>query len=215
MITRDGYAIIMVTGAILLALIVSAVFSGTLWLWVAAGLAGIIFLFHFFFFRDPERDIPAGERLILSPADGKVVSVEQVEENAYLKDKSWKVSIFLSVFNVHVNRVPVTGILESLRYKKGQFLAAFNHRASELNEQSILGVRSEFGLVLFKQIAGVIARRIVYHCKEGDRVTAGERFGMIRYGSRVDVFFPLSGIVKVSVGDRVKGGISVLGEFEA
>jgi len=215
MITRDGYPIIMVTGTVLLALVLTAVFSGTFWFWVTAGLVGVIFLFHFFFFRDPERDIPAGERLILSPADGKVVAIEQVEENDYLKDKSWKVSIFLSVFNVHVNRMPVTGVLESLSYKKGQFLAAFNHRASELNEQSILGVRSEFGLVLFKQIAGVIARRIVYHCKEGDRVTAGERFGMIRYGSRVDVFFPLSGSVKVAVGDRVKGGISVLGEFKA
>jgi phosphatidylserine decarboxylase len=213
MITKDGYPIIFFTGIIFFALMLSMyLYGGTVFL-IASIVTGSIFIFHFFFFRDPERQIPESENLILSPADGTVVVVEQVEENDFLKEKCWKISIFLSVFNVHVNRMPVSGKLAYVRYKSGQFLAAFNHRASDLNEQTIIGISSSRGPVLFKQIAGIIARRIIYRCEENQSVSAGERFGMIRYGSRVDVFFPLSASVKVERKDKVKGGISILGEF--
>lgn len=213
MITRDGYPIIAWTGVILLVLVIASVLYPLPALIVVAAVAGIVFIFHFFFFRDPEREIPEDERSILSPADGVVVHIGEEEESEYLKTRARKISIFLSVFNVHVNRMPVSGAIEYLDYRKGMYLAAFKEQASDLNEQSVIGVRSSYGAVLFKQIAGVIARRIVYHCRKGDTVSSGERFGMIRYGSRVDVFIPLDARLKVNLKDKVKGGLTVLGEF--
>jgi phosphatidylserine decarboxylase len=212
MIAQDGWPIIRITSIIfLIFLFLSFVFVNQI-LITAACLFGFLLLFHLFFFRDPEREIPQNQYAVLSPADGRVVSVEKVEEQEYFKEHVWKISIFLSVFNVHVNRMPTNGKIEYLAYKKGQFLAAFAGRASELNEQSVIGIQNANGKVLFKQIAGLIARRIIYHCEDGEEVIAGERFGMIRYGSRVDVFVPLSTNIMVSRMQRVKGGISVLGE---
>lgn len=215
MIARDGFTVILWTGvALLLSLILTLLFTLPV-LIILTVLIGVLFLFHFFFFRDPERRIPSGAEYILSPADGTVIEISEEEEPLYLKTRSRKISIFMSVFNVHVNRMPVTGIIEYIDYKKGQYLAAFKQRASELNEQSVIGLRSDKGPILFKQIAGVVARRIVYHCNSGDRVQAGERFGMIRYGSRVDVFLPLDASINVSLKDKVKGGSTILGEFSA
>jgi phosphatidylserine decarboxylase len=174
----------------------------------------IIFIFNFYFFRDPERVIPKGKDLVLSPADGTVVLIEEVNEPYYFKEKVMRVSIFLSVFNVHVNRVPVAGIVEFVKYIKGKFLVAFADKASEENEQSIIGIRHEKGKILFKQIAGIIARRIIYNLKEGETVSAGERFGLIRYGSRVDVFFPSNATIHVKLKDKVVGGETILGEFK-
>jgi len=213
MIAKDGLPIIRITGIIFsILLVLSIVFPNSV-LIIFTFLTGGILLFHFFFFRDPEREIPQNQHAVLSPADGRVVSVEKVEENEYLKGQAWKISVFLSVFNVHVNRMPVSGKIEYVTYKKGQFLAAFNKKASELNEQSVIGIQNEGGKVLFKQIAGLIARRIIFHCKKGEEVIAGARFGMIRYGSRVDVFIPLSANIMVTRMQKVKGGITILGEF--
>jgi phosphatidylserine decarboxylase len=213
MIAKDGWPIIRITAVFFLIFLVLSTFFTNVFLIALTSLIGVLLLFHFFFFRDPQREIPQNQYAVLSPADGRVVSVEQVEEKEYFKEKVWKISIFLSVFNVHVNRMPVSGKIEYLRYKKGQFLAAFAARASELNEQSVIGIQNINGKVLFKQIAGLIARRIIYRCNDGDEVNAGERFGLIRYGSRVDVFLPLSANILISRMQRVKGGSSVLGEF--
>ena len=213
MIAPDGLKIIGVTTLVLVLLIILTVFFPLLWLKLITALVLLLFLFNFYFFRDPQRKIPTGSDLILSPADGKVVMIEEIEEPYYLKAKVKRVSIFLSVFDVHVNRIPVTGKVTFLKYIEGKFLVAFTDKASEENEQSLIGIEHAKGKVLFKQIAGIIARRIVYHLHTGDQVTAGERFGMIKYGSRVDVFFPKNTTIRVNLNDTVKGGETVIGEF--
>ncbi|MFZ0392077.1 MAG: phosphatidylserine decarboxylase family protein [Calditrichia bacterium] len=182
---------------------------------ILAVLSGIFSIFNMFFFRDPERSIPADENAVLSPADGKVVEVVQEENVQFFNEPVTRISIFLSVFNVHVNRVPFSGKVEHLEYRKGSFMAAFKPEASGENEQTIIGIEGPGGRrVMFKQIAGLIARRIICELREGYSVTAGDRMGMIRYGSRVDVFFPAgTAAAQVKVGQHVKGGESVLGVF--
>lgn len=162
--------------------------------------------FVLYFFRDPERTIPPGD-VVVSPADGKVVDVREVEMEA---QRAWKISIFLSVFDVHVNRAPLSGTIQNLRYQRGRFLMAFRPEASVENEQNTITIEGERLTVTFKQIAGTIARRIVFRKKLGDRVELGERVGLIKFGSRVDVFLPLEVPPAVAVGDRVRGGSSVL-----
>ena len=186
MIAPDGIKVIVITFIILVLCVVITYFFPILILKILTGIVTVIFLFNFFFLRDPERNIPSGNDLILSPADGTVVMIQDVEEPYYFKEKVRRVSIFLSVFDVHVNRIPVSGKVEFLKYIQGKFLVAFADKASEENEQSIIGIRHEKGKILFKQIAGIIARRIIYHVTEGDSVTAGDRFGFrqpARHGS--------------------------------
>ena len=214
MIAPDGVKIIVVTLLIFILFIVVTYFFPVLPLKILTGFIAVIFLFNFYFFRDPERTIPGGKDLILSPADGTVVLIEEVDEPYYFKSKVRRVSIFLSVFNVHVNRIPVSGRVEFLKYLEGKFFVAFADKASEENEQSIIGIRHEKGKILFKQIAGIIARRIIYHVTEGDTVNAGDRFGLIRSGSRVDMFFPENVELKISLRDKVYGGETVIGEFK-
>ncbi len=214
MIAKDGLIIILITSAIFAILLLITYFFPFLLFKIISALVGIVFIFNFFFFRDPDRNIPLGEDLILSPADGTVIKIIEVEEPYYFKAKVKRVSIFLSVFNVHVNRIPVTGEAELVKYIPGKFLIAFDHKASEDNEQSIIGIKHKKGKLLFKQIAGIIARRIIYHIDEGDSVTAGDRFGMIRYGSRVDMFFPENVEIKVKLDDKVYGGETIIGEFK-
>lgn len=176
-------------------------------------LAAVVFGFTLNFFRDPERQTPAGERLVISPADGKVIQVKPVHEPEFHGAETTLISIFMSPINVHVNRNPISGKVTHLRYVPGEFFAAFEDKASEKNEQTIIGIENKWGKVLFKQIAGFVARRIVCTLKTGDEVRAGERFGMIKFGSRVDVFVPRNSLPKVSVGEHVVAGESVLAEF--
>jgi phosphatidylserine decarboxylase len=167
-------------------------------------------LFVLNFFRDPERTIPDEERVIVSAGDGKVVEI--VEEKDPLLDEPYRrISIFLNIFNVHVQRTPVAGRIERVKYNKGKFLNAASHKASLDNEQNSMIIHTGREKVLVKQIAGLIARRIVCWAKEGDNYSLGQRFGLIRFGSRVDLFLPLDAEVKVSLGDHVKGGISIIG----
>ena len=180
--------------------------------WAAAVVAALG-LFSAFFFRDPERAIPPGARLVISPGDGKVVVVEPAPADNALGPGAQQISIFLSVFDVHVNRAPIAGIVEKVEYHKGEFLPAFDHKASLRNEQNTVTVQDGETRVVFKQIAGLIARRIVFRKQPGDRVERGERVGMIRFGSRVDVLLPASAKIAVRVGDRVRGGSSVLAEL--
>ncbi len=165
------------------------------------------------FFRDPERTTPKGDRHIIAPADGKIVALKTVEESEYFHSRVQQISIFMSPLNVHVNRNPVSGVVKHVRHNPGEFFAAFEDKASEKNEQTIVGVENSHGKVLFKQIAGFVARRIVCSLNVGDSVTAGTRFGMIKFGSRVDVLVPGDAAVRVKVGDNTIAGETVLADF--
>lgn len=172
-------------------------------------IPGVLAFFFLWFFRDPERAIPPEAGAVVSPGDGKVTDVSTVMVN---NEKQTRISIFLSVFDVHVNRSPIAGVVRDVRYQRGQFLNAMNQASAELNEQNIVTMESDGGgqTVVFKQIAGLLARRIVFHPKVGDRLERGQRVGLIKFGSRVDVVLDASARVSVKVGDRVQGGASVL-----
>lgn len=179
----------------------------------------VIFLmsFTFYFFRDPERSIPEGydDSMILAPGDGKIVIVEDIinkEDNLYAKGEPLKqISIFLSPLNVHVNRNPTNGTVKYYKYIEGEYIVAFDHKSSDRNERTEIGIEDRMGRkVLFKQIAGFVARRIVCDLEEGDSVKAGERFGMIKFGSRVDILLKPDTEIKVKINDIVKGGETVV-----
>ncbi len=189
--------------------VLTGVFWALSWLW-AAGLFGGLFLFVTWFFRDPERNIPQDPDVIVSPADGKVVEIIQ-ENDPLLGEGYTRVSIFLNVFNVHVNRVPIAGKVQATRYNPGKFFNAASHKASLENEQSAIVLNNGHVTILVKQIAGLIARRIVCWAKKGDEYQLGQRFGLIRFGSRVDLFLPEGTKIKVAKGDIVSGGSSIIG----
>ena len=171
-------------------------------------------IFVISFFRDPERKILEGEGIVVSPADGKVVKIQDVKGDAIYGGDAVCISIFLSIFNVHVNRSPYEGVVKKVVYNHGKFLAAFDDKASLLNEQNSVLIESKNGKkILVKQIAGLIARRIVCWVKEGDSVERGLRYGLIRFGSRVDIFLPPDTELKVKVGDKIKGGIDIIGRL--
>jgi phosphatidylserine decarboxylase len=163
--------------------------------------------FFLWFFRDPERRIPTLAGAVVSPGDGKVTDVSVVSVGGVSRNR---ISIFLSVFDVHVNRSPIAGTIRDVRYQRGKFLNAMNAQSAEENEQNIVTVEADGRTVIFKQIAGLIARRIVFNFEVGDRVACGERVGLIKFGSRVDVLFDCDAAIRVKLGDRVKGGASVL-----
>jgi phosphatidylserine decarboxylase len=179
---------------------------------IVAVVAVLLALFVFSFFRDPERMIPAEPGAVVSPGDGRVVVVTE-EENAGRPGK--RLSIFLAVWNVHVNRSPAAGTITKLEYRPGKFLAAMRERASVENEQNVFTLSTEAGEIVFKQIAGLIARRVVSWKKQGDKVARGERIGLVRFGSRVDLWVPKEAEILVRTGESVKGGSSVLARWPA
>ena len=186
------------------------------WLWwPLAVVLAIVAVWVVAFFRDPIRRGPRGDRYVVAAAEGHVVHVIETDEPMYVKERAIRVSIFLSVFDVHVNRYPVNGMVELVHYNKGKFLHAGSEKASLDNEQSSIGIRGPRGPVLVRQIAGLIARRIVTDAKPGEAVQQGDRMGLIRFGSRTDVFLPLSArpVLKVKPGDRVRVGGTVLAEY--
>ncbi len=197
---RDGYYYA-------LGLVVAAILVG----WFArppwAVVPILLALFFLWFFRDPERSIPAGADAVVSPADGKVTDISWVTAG---REKQLRISIFLSVFDVHVNRAPIAGFVREVRYQRGKFLNAMNSASAEENEQNIVRVEGDGQSVVFKQIAGLLARRIVFHPKVGDRLERGQRVGLIKFGSRTDIILNSPAAVKVKVGDRVRGGASIL-----
>ena len=204
-IAREGWPhvlILLVTG-------------GVAWLflpWLGGVLIGLG-IFSLYFFRDPEREIPQAPHLAVSPADGKIVKVIPAPEGNPLGAGATQVSIFLSVFDVHVNRSPIAGRIADVQYHKGEFLPAFDDKASLRNEQNAVTVEAGSERLVFKQIAGLIARRIVFRKRLDESVVRGERVGLIKFGSRVDLFLPGSARVVVKVGDRVSGGSSVIAEL--
>ncbi|WP_441000554.1 phosphatidylserine decarboxylase family protein [Fodinibius sp. SL11] len=212
MFARDGYTTIFVT--IIFALIVSGIARYIEPHWTAYLLytaMALLVAFILYFFRDPDREITQGENIVLSPADGKVVQIKEVDEDRYIQGPSTQISIFLSPLNVHVNRIPVTGTLEYLEYEPGIFLAAYDHRASEMNERADFGVKHPSGTkIFFRQITGLLARRIVYHIEKGDKLELGKRFGMMKFGSRMDILVPPSVEVNVSEGEKAVAGKTIL-----
>ena len=183
--------------------------SWPLWLF-AIGLT-VIALWVAYFFRDPTRTGERGEQLVIAPADGKIVMIAEVDEPTFVKERAIRVSIFMNVFNVHVNRYPVSGIVRFVERRAGRFMNAAASEASLENEQTSIGIESGSNHILVRQIAGLIARRIVTDAKEGDHVRQGDRMGLIRFGSRVDVFLPTTTTMRVKVGDATYAGVTVLG----
>jgi phosphatidylserine decarboxylase len=182
--------------------------------WLVYILSFAFFIIILQFFRSPSRNWAQNDKHIICPADGKVVVIEETEETEYFKDKRIQVSIFMSPINVHVNRNPISGIVKFVKYHKGKYLVAWDPKSSTDNERTTIVIESKAGIpVLFRQIAGALARRIVWYVKEGDEVKQGDQFGFIKFGSRVDVFLPLGTKINVKIGDTVQGGITVLGEF--
>jgi phosphatidylserine decarboxylase len=198
---RDGY----IYGLSLLAVAVVLVWATGNWAWSIAPV--LLAAFFLWFFRDPERTIPTGPGLIVSPGDGLVTETTSINTPVGPRQR---VSIFLSVFDVHVNRSPIGGVLTSVRYQKGRYMNAMNPDSADRNEQNIATVRGEGIEVTFKQIAGLLARRIVFNYNEGHTLTRGQRVGLIKFGSRVDVIMPAEAELRVKKGQRVKGGSSVL-----
>ena len=198
---RDGY----IYGLSLLAVAGVLAWATGSWYWGIPPL--LLAAFFLWFFRDPQRTIPFGPGLIVSPGDGLVTESVTISTP---DGPRRRISIFLSIFDVHVNRSPIEGVLSGVRYQKGQYLNAMNRASAESNEQNIATVSSEGMEVTFKQIAGLLARRIVFNPRKGDRLERGQRVGLIKFGSRVDIIFPAEAEPKVKVGNRVKGGETVL-----
>lgn len=199
---RDGY----IYGLSLLVVALLLVWVTGTWWWTIPPL--VLAAFFLWFFRDPERTIPEDPGLIVSPGDGLVTETVTISTP---NGPRQRVSIFLSVFDVHVNRSPIAGVVSHVRYQKGKYLNAMNPSSAESNEQNIVTVYGEGIEVTFKQIAGLLARRIVFPFREGDRVDRGQRVGLIKFGSRVDILMPVEAELQVKPGNRVKGGCSVLG----
>ncbi|KKW36085.1 MAG: Phosphatidylserine decarboxylase proenzyme [Candidatus Uhrbacteria bacterium GW2011_GWC2_53_7] len=217
MITRYGYDVYFtVAGVCVAAIVIAILFVDPRSVrYAVVGSAGLVLLFATNFFRDPDRVIPSGDGIVVSPADGKVIVVKEVDQPEYIGGPSVQISIFMSPLNVHVNRVPITGTVKHLRYVAGEYFAAFADKASEKNEQMIVGMENARGKVLFKQIAGFVARRIVCELRQDQEVGAGERFGMIKFGSRVDVFVRPSADVSVKIGDVVTAGETILAAYRS
>lgn len=201
---RDGY----IYGLSLLAVAAVLAWATGAWYWSIVPV--LLAMFFLWFFRDPNRAIPKGEGLIVSPADGVVTETVRIDTPEGARQR---ISIFLNVFDVHVNRTPIAGEITSVRYQTGKFLNAMNQECAERNEQNIVTVRGEGIEIVFKQIAGLIARRIVFNYGEGDRVERGQRVGLIKFGSRTDVILPAEADIRVKTGQRVKGGASIIAEM--
>ena len=207
---REGLVFIGI-GIILAAVALTAAVVWRSWpLWLVAFVLMILALWVAYFFRDPERAGERGGGLVIAPADGKVVMITEVDEPAFLHGKALRISIFMNVFNVHVNRYPVSGTVRFVHYNPGKFLNAATDKSSLENEQMSVGIESGNLRILVRQIAGLVARRIVTYSREGDVVEQGERMGIIRFGSRVDVFLPTSSRPAVQVGEVTLAGSSVI-----
>jgi phosphatidylserine decarboxylase len=182
--------------------------------WFAYLLSAFLTITIVQFFRAPTRQFTQGDNLIIAPADGKVVVIEETTENEYFKDKRLQVSIFMSPINVHINRYPIAGVVSFFKYHPGKFLAAWEPKSSTDNERTTIVVKHNKGTeILFRQIAGALARRIVWYCKEGDKAEQCGEMGFIKFGSRVDLFLPLGTKLNVKINDVVKGSQSVIGEI--
>lgn len=214
MFTKYGYTTIGIVLIISFFLLVAGIFFNNGFIkYPLFVIAFLLIIFTLNFFRDPERITPAKDNIVVSPADGTVLFVKEVIDEKFINGKAKQISIFMSPLNVHVNRIPISGTVEYLKHHDGEFIAAFEDKASEKNERTEIGIASEKGKVLFTQIAGFVARRIVCDLKVGDKVKIGERFGMIKFGSRVDILVPNTWQEKVKKDDKVFAGETILFEI--
>jgi phosphatidylserine decarboxylase len=214
MITKYGYINVTIIAIISLALLVGSYFIENAYTKIGIATIALLFLlFTLYFFRDPERTSPQLDNVVVSPADGKVLLIKKVESNKYVNGEAWQVSVFMSPLNVHVNRIPIDGKIELVNYVHGEYLVAFHDKADERNERSEFGILSKYGKVFFTQVAGFVARRIVYNLDEGDSVTMGNRFGMIKFGSRCDVIVSTDWELKVKENELVSAGETILFEY--
>ena len=182
--------------------------------WIVYILSALLFVIIVQFFRSPDIEITKDETQVLCPADGKVVVIEETDETEVLKDRRIQLSVFMSPINVHINRNPISGVVKYFKYHPGKYLVAWHPKSSTENERTTILIENHAGIpVLFRQIAGALARRIVWYVKQGDEVEQGEQFGFIKFGSRVDIFLPLGTKINVSLGEVVKGGRTVLAEL--
>lgn len=219
MLTKYGLDNIIVMLGLSIILIVGSFFIHTKWVsYPVAGIGLLLAVFTFWFFRDPDRIVPkeaeSDESLVVSPADGKIVEIVREFEPHYLKSEVIRISIFLSPLDVHVNRAPVSGVVEYFDYKSGDYLVAYHPKSSEKNEQTHIGMRNGKGKIFFKQIVGVLARRLVWDINTGDTLAAGQRFGMMKFGSRMDIMVNPASEIFVKVGDKVVAGESLLGKMK-
>jgi phosphatidylserine decarboxylase len=214
-VAREGVIFIIIAWLLALGALWMASLRHSIGWYIVAVPLVMIALWVVYFFRDPERTGDRGEHLVVSPADGLVVMVTDVEEPSFVAGMATRISIFMNVFNVHVNRYPVNGVVKYLNYNKGLFLHAAHDKASLENEQMSVGIESGSRRILVRQIAGLIARRIVNYAKMGDMAEQGVRMGIIRFGSRVDVFIPTDCIVRIKVGERTIAGTTVLAELRS
>jgi len=198
------FAVIFLVGALVTPGLILKILTVTSWLLV---------LFSIYFFRDPDREIPTGKNLIVSPADGKIILIEQIEDRDFFKSPVQKVSIFMSVFDVHINRIPIDGRVSYFNYQKGKFHRAYKDSASYENERTIIVIENEKIKLLFIQIAGIVARRIVCRIRQGWEVKQGERFGMIKFGSRVDMLLPMEVTLSVKLNQKVTAGETIIGQY--
>lgn len=213
--TKYGYSTIGYVTLIVFILAVAAIFLNNNFIRIPLIIIAVFLLiFTLNFFRDPERNVPSADNIVVSPADGKVIVVKEVLDDKFINGKAIQISIFMSPLNVHVNRIPVSGKLDYLRYIEGDYLIASDDKASDKNERAEFGISGKYGKILFTQVAGYVARRIVYEVKVGDNVKMGERFGMIKFGSRVDVVAPVDWKIKVKVHDKVVAGETILFEYK-
>ena len=218
MLTRYGIDVLIGVAIAILLIVGIALWTDERWLRILLyAVAAFLSIFALNFFRDPSRQVEAGSRspgnIIASPADGKVVMIAEMDEPEYMKTKTKMISIFMSPLDVHVNRIPVSGMVEYLRYVKGEFLVASKPDAVHKNERQVIGIDAQGRKLTFSQVTGYIARRIVCDLKAGDSVTMGERFGMIKFGSRVDIYLPVTATLLVKEGDRVRAGETVIAEW--
>ena len=214
MFTKYGYTTIGITAIISFLLLVLGIFiNNNIAKYGLFDVAIFLISFTLYFFRDPDRKPPVKDSIVVSPADGKVLFVKEVIAEEFIGGKATQISIFMSPLNVHVNRIPISGTVDYLEYIEGRYVAAFEDKASELNERSITGITNKNGKILFTQVAGFIARRIINNLAIGDKVNIGQRFGMIKFGSRVDVVAPLNWIPKVNKDELVAAGETILFEL--
>jgi phosphatidylserine decarboxylase len=210
---REGYIFIAIALAVAAATFALALTRRSWWLWLLALAILVVALWVAYFFRDPERSGERGDRVVVAPADGKVVMITEVDEPTFIHGRAARLSIFMNVFSVHVNRYPVSGVVKYVHYAPGKFFNAVTDKSSVENEQTTVGVECGPHRVLVRQIAGLIARRIVTYSREGDRAEQGERFGIIRFGSRVDVFVPPQSTIRVKLGELTSAGTTVIAEL--
>jgi phosphatidylserine decarboxylase len=210
---REGFPFIGIASAVAVAAFALALMRRSWALWLLAIVLTVIALWVAYFFRDPERTGERGAHLVVAPADGKLIMITEVDEPAFIGGRARRLSIFMNVFNVHVNRYPADGVVQYVHYNPGKFLNAAAEKSSLENEQSSVGIESGPYRILVRQIAGLIARRIVTYSKVGQQVKQGERMGIIRFGSRVDVFIPVDARLRVEVGISTIAGTTVLAEL--